>query len=283
MSITKRRFESGDRLVHLRKTILGLDRSQDVTEEEYTSIIELQKIFSGYPTALDEGKISKLSGVPQSVIRSIMGINDRPELYGEEAHNVSISDILKIINGLLSDLVYDEPSSETIQPLQDAENDKNLRDLSQTVNSNGQVIRLISADLVKQIDEFLESLRKKNDIDPALRDSLSEFLVTHRENLVSLALSVPSVDDTEAGDIEETASYLSRYLAHIKAFTSEQTSPESLAKLTLPTGIVLLSGAVGAAFGQPLIGFGFGAWLTGKLSPDKLATQVLKSSNTANE
>lgn len=283
MSNTKRRFESGERLLDMRKAILALNRSQDVTEDEYEAIIELQKIFSGYPTALDESKISKLSGVPQSVVRSIMGIHERPELYGETTHKVSISDILKIINGLLSDLVYDDPPSEPRQPLQDASDAKILRELSKTVSSNGQVIRMISADLVKQIDEYLESLRKKNDIDPDLRDNLSGFLVTHRENLVSLALSVPTESDTEAKEIEQTATYLARYLEHIKKFASEQTSPENLAKLTLPTGIVLLSGAVGAAFGQPLVGLGFGAWLTGKLSPDKLATQVLKSSAAPDE
>lgn len=283
MSITKRRYESGERLLHMRKTILELDRSEIVTEDEYASIIELQEIFSGYPTALDESKISKLSGVPQSVIRSIMGIHDRSQLYGEETHKVSIPDILKIINGLLSDLMYEDRSSKSHQPLEGASTDQYLQALSKTVNSNGPVIRLISADLVKQIDEFLESLRKKNDIDPDLRGNLSGFLVTHRENLVSLALSVPTESDTETGEIEQTATYLSRYLAHIKAFASEQTSPENLAKVTLPTGIVLLSGAVGAAFGQPLIGFGFGAWLTGKLSPDKLATQVLKNSSTTDE
>lgn len=280
MSITKRRIESGERLLDMRKTILGMDRSQDVTEDEYESIIELQKVFSRYPSALDENKISKLSGVPQSVIRSVMGIHDRPELYGEATHKISITDILKIINGLLSDLVYDEPSSEHSAPLHDASDSNKLRELSKTVSSNGQVIRMISADLVKQIDDFLEGLRKKNDIDPDLRDSLSGFLITHRKNLVSLALSVPTEDDTNAADIEQTATYLSQYLEHIKAFASEQTNPENLAKVTLPTGIVLLSGAVGAAFGQPLIGFGFGAWLTGKLSPDKLATRVLESSTT---
>lgn len=289
MSMTKRRFTCGSRLISVRTRILELDHEQVGAEDAAFFIEKLQSVFTGYPTPLSESKVAKLSGVPSSVVHQIIKNPnelpnrqaDRSGLQGTASQSVSISDILKIVNGLLTDLNYNEdgdlPSTKLEYPLpKDYETALNLQRLSEAISSNGQTIRLITADLISQIDSFQDHLRTKNDIDPDFRDTMHAFFQEHRSNLVKLALSIPRDHPTNLENVEETATYLSRYLQHVKSFAIEHVSAENLAKITIPSGIVLLSGAIGAAFGQPIIGVGFGAWLTGKLSPDKLATKILE-------
>lgn len=285
MSITKRRYGSIDKLLHIRRSILELPKEQITEEHDIKIAQDIAGVLDGYPVPIDRKRISKVTGLPNSVLERVTNDRSHPAQNPSRQLPLSMGDALKVVNGLLADLNYTEPKDErSIQTpdglSQNPNENINLAKLATSLEASGPTVHLLSAELVNQLDAFIEHLRTKNDIDPDLRSSLLEFFQKHRKNVAELALSIPSEHGPDTDEASETAGFLSEYLEHMRSYTSEYVSPESLAKITVPTGIVLLSGAVGTALGQPLIGFGFGAWLTGKLSPDKLATQILKEQNT---
>lgn len=151
----------------------------------------------------------------------------------------------------------------------DVESVKNI------ASNNSTSIYLSLIVLEEHIGLFIERVRGSNSLDPDLKDRYLSFLVQHQQNISALANSLPDAgEELEIDKAELTATYLDKYWVHLKDNTEEYLAPERTAGLTVPLGIVALSTGIGTLFGQPIAGTILGAWLAGKVSPEKVVGKL---------
>jgi hypothetical protein len=149
-------------------------------------------------------------------------------------------------------------------------------------NSVSIYLNLIA--LEEQIGGFIERVRGSNSLDPDQKDKYLTFLVQVQKNIGDLSSSLPDAgEELSPEEVEEVASYLEKYWAHLKGNIGEYLAPDRTAGLTVPLGIVAISTGVGAVFGQPLVGSFVGAWLAGKIGPEKVVGKLLEGQFEAKE
>jgi hypothetical protein len=99
-----------------------------------------------------------------------------------------------------------------------------------------------------------------------------------------LATALPDAgEELDHDEAEVTANYLEKYWEHLKENIGEFLSPERTAGLTVPLGIVAVSTGIGTLFGQPIVGSILGAWLAGKVSPEKVVGKFLEGNSNTTE
>lgn len=154
-----------------------------------------------------------------------------------------------------------------------------------TVASSSSVsIYLNLIALEEQIGWFIERVRGSNALDPSQKDRYLTFLVQLQVNIGDLVSSLPDAgEELNYEDAEVTASYLEKYWEHLKDNIGEYLSAERTAGLTVPLGIVAISTGVGSLFGQPIAGSILGAWLAGRVSPEKLVGKILEGNQDTPE
>lgn len=144
-------------------------------------------------------------------------------------------------------------------------------------SSNSISIYLNLIALEEQVGGFIERVRGSNSLNPDQKDKYLTFLVQLQMNIGDLASSLPDADEElDHDEAEVTASYLENYWSHLKDNIGEFLSPERTAGLTVPLGIVAVSTGVGTIFGQPIVGSILGAWLAGRVSPEKVVGKILE-------
>lgn len=149
-------------------------------------------------------------------------------------------------------------------------------------NSVTLTLNLIA--LGEQLDDFMEQVRGSNSLEPAKKERYLNFLAQLQFNIKEISSSLPEAENhlTKA-EAEVTASYLETYWEHLDANIGEFLSPARTAGLTVPLGIVALSTGVGTLFGQPIVGSILGAWLAGKVSPEKVVGKFLEGQRDITE
>lgn len=151
-----------------------------------------------------------------------------------------------------------------------------IAEVRAVASNNSVALYLNLVALEEQVGGFIERVRGSNSLDPGKKDEYISFLVQLQSDIGALASSLPNAgEELSTDEAEITATYLEGYWNHLKENIGDFLSPERTAGLTLPFGIVAISTAVGAMFGQPLTGTVFGAWLAGRASPEKVVKEVL--------
>ena len=164
----------------------------------------------------------------------------------------------------------DRDTTETVGSNSDQKYFK-AEEVQKIANSSSASIYLSLIVLEEQIGVFIERVRGSNALEPSLKDTYLSFLVQHQQNILVLASSLPNAGGKfQSEEAETTTSYLDRYWEHLKCNAEDFLSPQRTAGLTLPLGVVALSTSIGSIFGQPIVGTILGAWLAGKVSPEKV-------------
>ena len=159
-----------------------------------------------------------------------------------------------------------------------------IEKVQSVTSENSVAIYLNLIALEEQIGGFIERVRGSNSLDPHQKDKYLTFLVQVQKNIGDLSSSLPDAgEELSPEEVEEVASYLEKYWAHLKGNIGEYLAPDRTAGLTVPLGIVAISTGVGAVFGQPLVGSFVGAWLAGKIGPEKVVGKLLEGQFEAKE
>lgn len=121
--------------------------------------------------------------------------------------------------------------------------------------------------VLEQIAEFREEVRSNNYLNsqhPEFRDQLLGFLDRLSSALDLLLKDLPAPENKVTEETAQAAlTWRQRYATALSAELATYTAPEAVAKISIPTGLILGLGTVGALVGGPL-GFGAAA-LVGKL------------------
>ncbi|WP_139204600.1 pentapeptide repeat-containing protein [Pacificibacter marinus] len=149
-------------------------------------------------------------------------------------------------------------------------------ELAKRIEVNNLSVRLTGVSLVDAIDGFLLKIEQSNSLETEFKEQAKTFLTQHMANLETLLLALPEPGESVSEDtVESTKPALETYLSTAKDGFRVLLDPKRLGEMTVPTGVVLLSAALGAQFGAPLAGIAFGAWFSGRESTEKLARKFL--------
>lgn len=182
--------------------------------------------------------------------------------------------------GLWPDRTMSQPSPNGqvrgLEATTDAQVFPTASGLAKRIEVNNLSVRLTGECLVDAVDGFLLKIEQSNSLEPEFKDQAKAFLTRHIANLETLLHALPEPGEPISEDAaERTKPALETYLATAKDGFRVLLDPKRLGEMTVPTGVVLLSTAVGAQFGAPLAGIAFGAWFSGRESTEKLARKFL--------
>jgi hypothetical protein len=147
--------------------------------------------------------------------------------------------------------------------------------------SNRPAVILITASVLEQVSAFRESVRGNNHLaskEPEIRASLLSFLDALSTDLDRLLAIIPPDEIAPTMEAaEEAASWLDRFGNRFRDNLEKYVHPDNVADATLPLGIILGCGAIGALLGGP-IGFGAGSvvgnYLTNNLKPGAVVDKI---------
>ncbi|KAJ55541.1 hypothetical protein ACMU_12675 [Actibacterium mucosum KCTC 23349] len=154
---------------------------------------------------------------------------------------------------------------------------------------NRDVLLLTSASLLQQIADYRFVVYSDNQLaidHPEHRDRLLGFLDELSANLETLLQQVPAPgEEASEEQAEEAASWFDRFTGVALPELQQFFSAEALGKASVPGGIILSFGALGAAVsGFNPLGFGAGAmvgkWITGEMKSGKAADKVIEMLDT---
>ncbi|OCW57241.1 hypothetical protein [Hoeflea olei] len=133
--------------------------------------------------------------------------------------------------------------------------------VGKALSDNREPLLFSLASLQQQIAEFRERVRGDNQLAPDFRAELIAFLDGLEASLSELAGLVPESADKGVSkeDAAEAATWLVKYKARILAGLEDYCAADNVADTTLPVGIILGCGTVGALVAGPM-GFGAGAF-----------------------
>ena len=142
-----------------------------------------------------------------------------------------------------------------------------IRQLKERLAVVHPALTLSAQSVLEQVAQFREEVRSNNQLAvdfPEFRDGLLDFLDRLAVSLESLLKNLPGPAGTVTEDTAKAAlTWRQRFAANLSVELTTYTSPEAVAKKSIPAGLIFGLGAVGALLGGP-IGFGVGA-LAGKL------------------
>ena len=148
-------------------------------------------------------------------------------------------------------------------------------ELVKRIEANNVSVRLIGESLFEAIDDFMLKIEQSNSLEPDFKEQAKAFLTQHMANLKTLLLVLPEPEKPITENAaERTKPALETYLSTAKNGFKIILDPKRLGEMTVPTGVVLLSAAVGAQFGAPLAGIALGAWFSGRESTEKLVRKI---------
>lgn len=155
------------------------------------------------------------------------------------------------------------------------------RQLSSGSSIDGKAIVMAASALAEQIREFQSKVRADNHFSVhnwEARDSLMKLLDELLTSLDELAILIPeTTDKVEPDKIKELSGWYQSFKTNLETHLSEYASPENAAKSTVPLGIVLGCGTLGAILGGTL-GFGAGSligqYITGHVKPGALSDRL---------
>ena len=148
-------------------------------------------------------------------------------------------------------------------------------ELAKRIEANNVSVRLTGESLLEAVEGFLLTIEQSNSLEHDFKEQAKAFLSQHITNLTALLLVLPEPEEPVTVDTAERAKpALETYLSTAKEGFRVLLDPKRLGEMTVPTGVVLLSAAVGAQFGAPLAGIAFGAWFSGRESTEKLARKI---------
>lgn len=148
-------------------------------------------------------------------------------------------------------------------------------ELTKRIEANNVSVRLTGESLLEAVEGFLLKIEQSNSLEPEFKEQAKAFLTQHMANLTALLFVLPEPEEPITEDVAERAKpALKTYLSTAKEGFQVLLDPKRLGEMTVPTGVVLLSAAIGAQFGAPLAGIAFGAWFSGRESTEKLARKI---------
>lgn len=152
------------------------------------------------------------------------------------------------------------------------------RAIAERVRLNRDNLALSIAGVLHQIEEFREAVRGRNDLDPQYRDDLLAFLGELGSKLTELLHSLPGENELIT---DQKASALVRWLQEFRPLITTKSkayvSPKNIAESIVPTGIILMSGGIGALVGGPagfMPGAVVGGLITGQVKPGKALEEM---------
>ena len=159
-----------------------------------------------------------------------------------------------------------------------------LQNSPSKATGNSRSLVLSAASVLSSIGEYQESIKVNNRIaveHPEHREELMRFLVKLQHALSELIETVPgSLEDNELATDREIIKWRKKYWSSLQRELKAYTSPESMAKITLPGSIILGAGGIGAMCGGP-VGFGIGViagkWVTGEAKAGVVINNVEKA------
>jgi len=133
--------------------------------------------------------------------------------------------------------------------------------IGKALSDNRQPLLFSLVLLQQQIAEYREQVRGNNHLDPAFKTELLGFLDGLNKSLEDLADLLPLKSDDPVSDENASAAtrWLLLYKARVMEGLKEYCAPENVADTTLPVGVILGCGTVGALVAGP-VGFGAGAF-----------------------
>lgn len=154
-------------------------------------------------------------------------------------------------------------------------------------------LRLNAASTSAQLNEFRKVVRSDNYLRAENEEYHENLLITLDKLAVDLEVLPDILSDSDGpateAEIEATASWYKRFLVSSTAEFDAYTSPEAMAKMAVPAGLILSIGTLGALIG-PIVGIGslggFGAGtLLAKLAighakPGELTDKIEKELDT---
>ncbi len=172
----------------------------------------------------------------------------------------------------IAEIVGWEPQENIVDVLQDVNRDieanrggRNTRVDPQAVGralaDNREPLLFSLASLQQQIAEFRERIRGNNQLDPDFKRELLAFLDGLDKSLEDLANLVPPSGDKTVPEADATsaATWLVLYKKRVLEGLKDYCAPNNVADTTLPVGVILGCGTVGALVAGP-VGFGAGAF-----------------------
>ena len=157
--------------------------------------------------------------------------------------------------------------------------------LVQNVTGNAEPLALAIASVIAQLDDFRESIRIKNHLDPDVRQERLDFVDALVAQLNTLLEMLPVDGADGLPPVEENR--LSRWWCEFRALVPGQVrkyaAPDNVAEAAVPTGIILGCTGIGSLVGGPAgaaAGGVIGGLVTNHLKPGKAADELLKARDT---
>lgn len=159
---------------------------------------------------------------------------------------------------------------------------KQASEIIDRVSQNRDALVLTIANAISQIDEFRETVRGLNGIDPEYRESLLSFLDNLKSKLEGLLHDLPLGQQiVSIKRAYKIADWLHDYRSLISVEATKYLRPENVVQATIPTGLILACTGVGALFGFPVAGTVVGGLITGQLKPGKAADNLFGQSRSS--
>jgi hypothetical protein len=160
----------------------------------------------------------------------------------------------------------------------------NSPEFRSNVEKNKVAISFACAGIISQVEEYKKTVAGSNSLEPELKEQLLGTLekLTEMANNIGSSLE-PSNDVISDEGIEEIATYYTRFCEVLSSELNRYISAENMGRLTVPTGIILACGSVGAGVGVlttagGLVGFGvgslFGRLFTEQAKPKDLIKKI---------
>lgn len=155
-----------------------------------------------------------------------------------------------------------------------------LASVGNALTQNSQVIALSGAGIISQVQDFRETFRGRNDLEPEFRDDLCDLLDGFVSKLEALLSQLPREGQlVEEEQARKLVLWWRDYSRFLKTKAEKYVSPDNLSEVTLPTGIILGSTAIGGLLGQPLAGSVVGGLIANQVKPAQAAKELLKPSS----
>ncbi len=262
--------ENGESHDDLMSTPLWRSPAKNTASFE-TLMSETSSKFEGH-TFWKDWYQSLLDGQPLDweLQRRVALIDERVWAGGTKAVSDEIARLKKELDG---------QQRAALAPKGPTEYEKSL--VKKSVIQNRDAIVVSTAGLIEQVEDFREKIRGINSLEADLRSDILEFTDYFHQHLQQLLTSLPQPNDDLS---EEQAGGIALWLRDYKGVLwnklAHYSSPENIAEVTVPTGIVLTATGIGAMFGQPLAGAAVGGLITNQMKSSQAAKELLKPTDT---
>ncbi len=154
----------------------------------------------------------------------------------------------------------------------------NSPEFRSNVEQNKVAISFACAGVILQVEEYRKTVAGSNSLEPELKERLIGTLENLTEAVNNIGNSLrPDGNEISNEELEEVASYFSRFCEVVSCELDNYIAPENIGKAVVPTGIILSCGGLGALLGGG-IGFGIGGFIgkliTNNLKPKEIVDKI---------